>query len=734
MSCLIVVNLRISDWLFMLRTLRCFLKLSVLCLLLTPGCLATAKADPTDLALSAFATATSTRSEQYAASNAIDGKLSNDSRWLSDPKMTGSQTLTISFKASQTIGCLQIATGWFDGTNWVEPAPDFHFEYRSASSWIQIPGASVHGNTANVVEFRPDTPIATDSVRLVINGPKEAKVVEVRMYESSDSYPPLVLPVNGDEANHSVRLPSVFVNQVGYDLDGAKRFTVPGAPDGAPFTIRPASGGSDLFHGNIHGKIGDLTAFNPSAKNARYVIETSTGVSDSFAIGPKLFENACLRPALDFMIDDRSVVGTHPSAYGGCPWRDGTYYSYEIPSLVMLYLADSAYFDSLPNEIDTAADKARFFSQGFSITKEPSDSGVLDAVRSYYTNIDPPSPSAPDIIKLIHWGIGWYLVKPASIDPSGDPAGNIVHPQTVEQFAFFLYAYPLMAKYFSPKFFKMANDFAYDEWHKVGLLDVNETVGDWKGREAVGHSILPNLLMYQVAMREKRSDADVYLNAAVKEADWIVSNVDPADPRISKGQRMSEHKTFTALAALQHSYPQSAPKGLKRWLSAWADAIIARSDNLWDFCKYDDQNWSLPPLPTGSVMNDVGSVIALPACALAVADVLDDKSKARRLREVATAQFDVLFGRNPVGASAAWRGPTDYPGVVRGWPYESNGNGCARLALVRGTLSSSPDSEQFPNNPKGIFSYSEGWTAYNAAFNVSLAYALKDPCEIFKLK
>jgi hypothetical protein len=26
------------------------------------------------------------------------------------------------------------------------------------------------------------------------------------------------------------------------------------------------------------------------------------------------------------MIDCRSVLGKHPSAYGGSPWRDGTYY------------------------------------------------------------------------------------------------------------------------------------------------------------------------------------------------------------------------------------------------------------------------------------------------------------------------------------------------------------------------------------------------------------------------
>ena len=72
-----------------------------------------------------------------------------------------------------------------------------------------------------------------------------------------------------------------------------------------------------------------------------------SNVSDPFRIDSAWMEQVCMEQAVRFMVDARSVVGTHPSAYGGSPWRDGTYYSYEVPSLVLLYLSNPEYFNQL---------------------------------------------------------------------------------------------------------------------------------------------------------------------------------------------------------------------------------------------------------------------------------------------------------------------------------------------------------------------------------------------------
>ncbi|QDU57225.1 hypothetical protein Pan181_34390 [Aeoliella mucimassa] len=44
--------------------------------------------------------------------------------------------------------------------------------------------------------------------------------------------------------------------------------------------------------------------------------------------------------------------------------------------------------------------------------------------------------------------------------------------------------------------------------------------------------------------------------------------------------------------------------------------------------------------------------------------------------------------------------------------------------LVRGAISSSAASEHYPYNPTAPFRHPEGWTAFNSALNVGLAYAM----------
>ena len=110
--------------------------------------------------------------------------------------------------------------------------------------------------------------------------------------------------------------------------------------------------------------------------------ELTPGVSDPFLIRPDIWQEQFWQPAVDFLIDSRSVVGTHPSAFGGCPWRDGNYYDAIIPSLVLLYLADPARIAAMPRQIDWEADKKRVLDPAFKFdAKNPESGGVMEAVR-----------------------------------------------------------------------------------------------------------------------------------------------------------------------------------------------------------------------------------------------------------------------------------------------------------------------------------------------------------------
>jgi hypothetical protein len=531
----------------------------------------------------------------------------------------------------------------------------------------------------------------------------------------------------------------VAVNQIGYESGRPKRFTAPLSPDGTPFLVRAAEGGESLFQSVIRGNIGDFSALNAPVGN--YVIEVSgsplkPGTSDPFLIGPNLYQDQFWQAAVDFLIDSRSAIGTHPSAFGGCPWRDGTYYDAVIPSLVLFYLADPKRIEAMPRQIDWAAEKKRVTSPDFKFNdKDPGGKGFMNAVRAYY-DLEAPAESAPDVVKLIHWGAGYYLVNPLTCDPSKDPDGWKVHAQTVEQVAYVVWAWPVLKQWLPESFYLRCRDFCFGNWRPS--LDVNPwwetktylavedlTEGNpmggllhpYKGRQAPGHSIVPNLLMHEVARREGRDDAAKYLNAAVKQAEWVVKNLDWNDPRTTKGQRMSEHRTIPNLVWMLQKYPQQAPTGLKEKIKDWVDVALSRSDNLWDYRRYDMQeHWSIPKL------NDVGNLLSFPAIATAAGWVLDDPAKKARLAQVSTAAIDHVFGRNPRLAAAPANPQMGFPEIERGWPKHYKPDTCARLELCRGSISSVPGSEMFPFNPGGSYRHPEGWVNYGAAWCISLAY------------
>ncbi|MBN1846449.1 MAG: hypothetical protein JW810_12240 [Sedimentisphaerales bacterium] len=665
---------------------------------------------------------------------AVDGRIGNASRWVSD-RQPRPHWLALEWDQAQTIGCLQLLFGWQARGVWADAVSDFVCQYRRGDDWIDIAGTAVRGNTRTARQFVLAEPIVTDAIRFLSEDPSFVRLVELKAFGASPGgYPDppaeFFYTLEVDYRRHYV-----MVNQSGYALDGPKRFTSPLVRQRAAFVIADAATGRHVYAGTVERGLGDFSAFRPERFDREYVITVSgegrhPGRSVPFAVGPYWRERVCLEPALRFMVDCRSVVGTHRSAYGGCPWRDGTYYSFEVPSLVMLYLAHPAFFEQMDVQIDYLKDRRRVLADDFALVQAANDQDALRTARDYYRRLDPPvGRRVPDIVQLIHWGIGWTLLDPESEDPSRDPAGNKIHGQTVEQFAFFLYGYPAYRRYFSERFYQQAREFARTHWREAGLFEVITTIGGFKGRHCPGHSILPNLLMYEVARRENLPDAERFFQAAYRQTEWVIRDLDLADPRTTKGQRMSEHKLITGLAAFRMGYPDRAPPGLTEKIQQWARIMIERADNRWDFRTYDVQHWTLPrhdpASPGGGGWNEPGNVAGFPAPCWAAAGVLDDAGSVRRLEQMAAAHFDNLFGRNPVNAHSSCRGPRDFAGVERGWPLQYPEDLCARLERVRGSLNSTAAGEQYPFNPAGEFRHAEGWTAFNAAFNVGLAYACR---------
>ena len=550
------------------------------------------------------------------------------------------------------------------------------------------------GDTDNpLVGFEPER---TRRIKLTSVDGGQMRIYEVRVYEY-DPQP-------------------VFLNQSGFDLYGIKRFTAPLAKADATYTITRKGNTAVLYNGYIHNHIGDFSNFRPEADYGPYVVhvkgENGRGFSVPFFIGPNWMERVTYQPAIDFMVDTRCWFGDsrlfEPTDQGpGCPhlgvaWRDSHQMSFEIQSLLHLYFSNPSAFrtDRMP-------------------------------VQGYYLGLREELPEhTPEVVRLIYWAVDIYL------------RGEVNHTLLKGQLAWFVFAWPWLSEYIPENVYQEALEYVFRMWgdenrnrwpwhdleHTANLFQTYTIIGTGKGQLPAGHSIVPNLLMYEIAKREGKDNPEDYFRAAYNQTQWLIENLDWHDPLTTKGQRQGEWVAVTSFVHFLKHYADKAPAGLLQKIIDWSEVAIDRSDNLWDFRRYSDERWIIPGIGYHGLdrpltgFNEVGNVAGFPAPLIAATMVIDDKDVAERLNQIAIAHVDHVFGRNPTGRHFSFDGPLDFEGVNEGWFQEYQG-GAGILQVARGVLDGSAKETTFPYNPyAGDPGHTEGWVTFNTPWKISLAY------------
>ncbi|MEY3894563.1 MAG: hypothetical protein RLZZ214_82, partial [Verrucomicrobiota bacterium] len=430
-----------------------------------------------------------------------------------------------------------------------------------------------------------------------------------------------------------------------------------------------------------------------------------------FRIGQWWLERVTYQGAVDFMIDSRHHLGNDRAVCkGSFGWRDDHHFGWELHTLVPQFISNPSAYERMPRQVKY---------------EKPKDAKLWGA-------LEPPSENAPDIVKLIHWGADVIVTQ------------KLGHEMLKSQLAYFLYAWPALEPYLPAQNYQVVRDYAfatwadpkndhpypYDESTEHNLLALKTKLGTTKGSLPPGFSVEPNLMMHEVAKREKRPDAGTYFDAAFKQAEWMVKNLDWNDPQTTKGQRMCEFITITGLAHLLREYPERAPKGLPEKLNGWAKVVIRRSDNLWDFRKLDDKDGWTPMGDSPQKWNEPGNVIGLPAPILAAREFITDTKTQQRLDELVWSHFDGMFGRNPVGRHFSFDAPREIEGVEHGW-FKFHNGGIGRLADARFVIDGSPKNAHYPYHPEvGDIGWTEGWIQFNTAYDISLAYLAWSETEI----
>lgn len=262
----------------------------------------------------------------------------------------------------------------------------------------------------------------------------------------------------------------------------------------------------------------------------------------------------------------------------GVGWRDSHQFSFELNGLVLQYMANPSVYDNMPRSIEG-----------------------LDSCD--YADLQ--TQNEPDIVWLIKFAARRYY-------DVGTKMGQKLHMLLKEQLAYYLYLAPeLIARgWEKEEFYQNVRDYTISVWGKDeqptnyqtqwywvdgtnhDLYSVQKVFGGLKSSQPMGHSIVPNLMMYEVATRDGLGDAvaEKFLKAAVDNCAYTVSNTDGndiCDPYFCKGQRMSEYVTIPALDYFVEMCPggETLKAQVKDKIAQWATVNIARATCLWDIRK-----------------------------------------------------------------------------------------------------------------------------------------------------
>ncbi|EPR65466.1 hypothetical protein ADICYQ_5387 [Cyclobacterium qasimii M12-11B] len=569
------------------------------------------------------------------------------------------------------------------------PNDAFHLQYLLNGNWRTF--HKVTNNKDQKVEVELKKPQLIDRVRLLATDGQMMQVSEV-----------LLLGQKYADASGLENKP-VLVNQSGYNLNRSKRFTAPDVNDHTPFAVVNVKTGKEEFTGKVMREKGDFSNFNPLSED-EFLIKIKELESFPFRIGPNWIERVTYRNMVDFMLGARHYVGTVDDIRRiSFAWRDGDFFNWSMQSLVAMYLSN-------PEAYERMERKGRYVS----------NDSFPDNYKGLWGKLEPFAAETPDIVQLIHW------------DADVKISQQLDHEMQKAELAHFLYAWPYLKQWLPQQNFDIVYQYVKDNWEKEtvsdhslsqynlskehNLLSLKTQLGTTKGEMPPGFSVIPNLMLYEVALREGDATAEKFFSAAYRQLDWMIKNLDWSDPMTTKGQRMSEHMTMRAFAYFYQQFPDRAPKGIPEKVKEWAQLMLDRSDNLWDFRKYSAEEWTPPG------WNETGNILGFPAAVFAANGILEDKALIKDLEMLAWSHFENAFGRNPTGRQFSYKGPEEVEGVDLGW-YSRHRGGIGLLDEVQFVFDGSPKSFHYPNFPEvGDLGWTEGWVQFNTAFNLSMAY------------
>ncbi len=324
-----------------------------LCVILVSLRMSLAQTSPAPIALKLRAAKGSSTFGSFTPAKAIDGIISDDSRWVSQ-KSSAPAWLELDLGGAQKLAGIHLYSG-YQNTNALQK---FVVQCWRDGQWHDIPSAAFENNraTALAIPFDDTVDVTTDKLRLWITASHQdvARVLEVLVWPASGGTVPPLAAKSGIQGKplQDEPVPVIYLNQSGFNLGKPKRFTAPTLPPGTVFEVRPAKGGEVCCTGRLDQEhIGDFSAFNPE-DSQEFVVVAATNTSVPFRIGAWWLERVTYQGAVDFMIDSRHYVGNERAVcVGSFGWRDDHHFGWELHTLVPQWLSNPSAYERMPHQV-----------------------------------------------------------------------------------------------------------------------------------------------------------------------------------------------------------------------------------------------------------------------------------------------------------------------------------------------------------------------------------------------
>ena len=130
-----------------------------------------------NLALGAAVTVSSTL-DLYAAAFAVDGKVTDDSRWVSQE--AGEKWLVVELPAEQTIASARIVSGWAQRSGTM--VNSIRLQAERDGQWADIDGGSLRGNRSFETVLNFAAPVQAKRVRMLSDDAGYVRIYELELY------------------------------------------------------------------------------------------------------------------------------------------------------------------------------------------------------------------------------------------------------------------------------------------------------------------------------------------------------------------------------------------------------------------------------------------------------------------------------------------------------------------------------------------------------------------------